>query len=268
MGIDQPPAATEHDDEWRKYLLEGHPVGRWMRRLFTWMPASPRCNSCKAPFGGAGGKLLGFTGFRPSRKNPKLCSMCCENTPLGGANVEIGVLFADMRGYTTMAERTGPEEVAGILNRFYRTAGGVLFDHDAVIDKLIGDEVMALFIPSHAGKEYVSRMVSAAEKLLTAVGFGSKDGPWLPIGVGLDFGTAWVGNIGFEGVNDFTALGDVVNTAARLQAQAKPGQVVMSERVYESVTDRYPGLVTARFELKGKSEAVAARVLDLAGDPG
>jgi adenylate cyclase len=100
-------------------------------------------------------------------------------------------------------------------------------------------------------------------KLLTAVGFGSRDGPWLPIGVGLDYGTAWVGNVGFEGVNDFTALGDVVNTASRLQSQAKPGQIVMSERVYEWVANRYPRLTSAQLELKGKSELVSVRVLEV-----
>jgi len=78
-------------------------------------------------------------------------------------------------------------------------------------------------------------MVTAAEIMLGRLGRASKEGPWLPIGIGLDHGPAFVGNIGSSEVSDFTALGDVVNTAVRLQAEAKPGQILMSERVYEKV---------------------------------
>jgi adenylate cyclase len=153
--------------------------------------------------------------------------------------------------------------VAALMNRFYAVATGALALHDAVIDKLVGDEVMALFVPGFAGKNYAQKMVSAAEALLRAVGYGSAQEPWLPIGLGLDYGLAFVGNVGSGDVKDFTALGDVVNTAARLQAQAKPGQIVMSERLYQTAGERYPDAPQATLDLKGKAEPFPARIIDL-----
>jgi len=152
------------------------------------------------------------------------------------------------------------------MNRFYAVATQVLAHHDAVIDKLVGDEVMALFIRAFAGDACIGKMASSAETLLCSVGYG-KGEPWLPLGVGMDFGTAFVGNVGSGEVKDFTALGDVVNTAARLQAEARPGQIVMSESVYQAVSERFPEALAVEMTLKGKSEPVAARVIDLAARP-
>lgn len=252
-------------EEWRKALNEGEVAGQFMRRLFRALPSGPRCAMCYAPFHGFGGLLLKPTPFTtPSRKNPMWCKMCFEASPLGGAEVPTGVLFADIRGFTTYSEGRPPEEVAAMANRFYSVATHVLSHHDAVIDKLVGDEVMALFVPGFAGKdEYIQKMVDAAEQLMRAVGYGSDAEPWLPLGIGLDHGPAFVGNVGEGHVKDFTALGDVVNTAARIQGHAKMGQIVMSERVYEHVRHRYPDAPASQLDLKGKSEVVAVRTVDL-----
>lgn len=177
---------------------------------------------------------------------------------------EIGVLFADMRGYTAWAESKSPEEVARVLNRFYAVATDVLMNHVAVIDKLMGDEVMALFVPGFVGSDHMEKMVSAAEGLLRGVEHDSSESSWPPLGVGLDFGLAFVGNVGSGEVKDFTAIGDVVNTAARLQGEAKPGQMVISERVYQEVAERYPFARQVSLQLKGKSEPVTARVVQIA----
>lgn len=187
-----------------------------------------------------------------------------ENGPAGGVEIEVGVLFADVRGFTALSETESPQTVARLLDRFYATAAGVLCKHDAFIDKLIGDEVMALFFTGLTGPGCFDKMASAAEGLLSGVGYGSRAGCWLPLGIGMDFGPAFVGNVGAGEVKDFTAIGDVVNTAARLQGEAKPGQIVMSERVYQSVSDRYPDARLAELELKGKSEPVPARIVEVA----
>ena len=175
----------------------------------------------------------------------------------------MGILFADVRGYTALAEKEAPEEIARLLNRFYAVATNQLASRDALIDKLVGDEVMALFLTGLTGPGCFRKMASAAEGLLRGVGHGSSDGPWLPLGVGMDFGLAFVGNVGSGEVKDFTALGDVVNTAARLQAEAKPGQIVMSDRVYREVAERFPDVPLVELQLKGKSEPVAARVVEI-----
>ena len=135
----------------------------------------------------------------------------------------MGVLFADMRGYTSMAESRPLEEVARLLNRFYAVATDALASRDAIIDKLVGDDVMALFVPGFAGSEYIAKMVAAAESLLAGVGYDGDEGAWLSLGVGLDAGVAYVGNVGSGEVKDFTALGDPVNTAARLQSAGEAG---------------------------------------------
>jgi adenylate cyclase len=171
------------------------------------------------------------------------------------------VLFADVRGYTARTETTSPEDMARLMNCFYATAIHVLAHHDAIIDKLIGDEVMALFIQGFAGASYIEKMVDSAEELLRDLGYARGD-PWLAVGVGLDFGRAFVGNVGTADIKDFTALGDVVNTAARLQSQAHSGQIVMTERVYESVGSRYPDAASVPLSLKGKGEPVNARVIE------
>jgi adenylate cyclase len=249
---------------WQKALTEGDVSGRILRRFFKPWPSAPRCGMCFAPFKGIGGTVfrpLGFT--RPSRKNPNWCRVCFEAAPLGGAEVDTGILFADIRGFTSYSEGRAPEEVAQLANRFYAVASNVLAAHDAVIDKLVGDEVMALWVPGFAGREhYIEKMIAAADHLLRSVGYGSGGEPWLPIGIGLDRGVAFVGNVGSGDVKDFTAIGDVVNTAARLQSEAKMGQIVMSERVYENARARYPDAPMVSLELKGKSEPVQARVVD------
>lgn len=180
--------------------------------------------------------------------------------PPGGAEIDIAVLFADVRGSTKLADELGPSGFAALLNRFYRVATQVLIAHEATIDKMVGDEMMALFIPGFTGPEYARRAVEASEALLRALGYGDGGVGWLPVGVGLNAGPAFVGNVGSGEVVDFTALGDTVNIAARLQGAAA-GEVVLSEAIYQSAADRYRGLERRTITVRGKDEPLAVRVL-------
>src|SRR5262249_18304036 len=143
-------------------------------------------------------------------------------------------------GSTALGEKRTPAALAALMNRFYRAATEALIRYDAIIDKLIGDEVMALFIPGICGPQYRRRAAEASLALLNALGYGRSIEPWLPLGVAVNSGLAYVGNVGAESTVDFTALGDVVNTASRMQANAKIGEVILSESVYDSVADQYP----------------------------
>lgn len=242
--------------------LFGEPrfVVRTLQRTMRILPSNPRCKVCYSPFGGIGGRIVRFAGFAPSRKNPTFCTACFEKAPPGGKEMDVGVFFADIRGFTTLSETTPNDQLASLLNRFYDAATKALVRQTAIIDKLVGDEVMALFLPYFMDNA-VERMCDAAEELLEAAGFGGRAEPWLPIGIGIDFGRAFVGNVGTGEVKDFTAIGDVVNTASRLQAEARPGQMVIAERSFAAVADRYPGAPRVELQLKGKSEPVAARIV-------
>jgi adenylate cyclase len=181
---------------------------------------------------------------------------------MGGVKLEIGVLFADVRGFTSLAENMAPEDVATLLNRFYAAASTVL-TRSAIVDKLVGDEVMALYLPGLIGEGWEDHLVRDAADLLAAVGNGAPDGPWLALGVGVDVGQAFVGNVGAGDVKDFTALGDVVNTAARLQSAAAAGQIVLSERLFHRLANRPLDAAPVSLDLKGKRAPELARVLDL-----
>jgi adenylate cyclase len=226
---------------------------RWINRH---VPAPPRCKFCLVPFGGLG--RLG--GIKPSRKNPNFCRGCFEMAPLGGYDMEIGVLFADIRGFTAWCESQPPEAVARTLNRFYATASEALMTRDGLVDKLVGDEIMGLFLtvfPS-LGDHTCDLMVDAAHEILSRIGDATVTGSCLPVGVGLNFGVARVGNVGAGEVKDFTAVGDVVNTAARLQSSASPGEILMSAAVYERVAERFPDAAPRTLVVKGKHAPVAA----------
>jgi adenylate cyclase len=219
-----------HTEEWRRILTEGHgPLvkTRWMLR---YLPSPPRCKLCNSPFEGVGGRFMRVAGFRRSRKNPNLCTRCCDGMPAGGAEIDIAVLFADARGSTLIGERESTADFAELLNRFYKVATETLVRHDAVIDKLIGDEVMALFIEGISGRQYRRRAVEAGVDLLRALGYGTQEGPWLELGAAVNAGVAYVGNVGGS-VLDFTALGDAVNVAARMQSEAASGELLVEAGV-------------------------------------
>src|SRR3954451_19127608 len=258
------PPGTEGDEGTQGTELRGDAqdvdffklMERHLPRGFVWMmrhlPSDPRCRLCRAPYGGIGGRVMGRVGYRPSRKNPALCNTCFEKAPMGGVEMEIGVLFADVRGFTSMAEDMEPGAVAGLLNRFYEAAARIL-GRSAIIDKLVGDEVMALYVPQLLSKQFEKDMLRAATALLEAVGYDGGAEPWLRLGVGLDVGRAFVGNVGSGDVKDFTALGDVVNTAARLQSSAQAGQIVISERLCGRFSSELAGTSVTSLALKGKS---------------
>lgn len=240
--------------------LHGKGATRAINTVLHALPSSPRCRVCGAPFAGAGKRLVRPLGYRPSRKNPTVCSICVENSPPGGMTMYTGILFADLRGFTARFEGADPREVSTVLRRFYRCAEDVLFP-DALIDKLIGDEVMALYLPAIQPKRSADGVpavrLAHARELLHAVGYGSGEPPFVEMGIGLDVGDAFVGNIGQRDLYDFTAVGDVVNTASRLQEQAKGGEVVLSDRVAAGLPAPDRG-IRIELRLKGKTSPQTA----------
>ena len=254
---------------WRRHLSpeealyvlhEGHWAISGTHRLFRHLPSPPRCKGCFVPFEGIGGRIGRLAGFQRSRKNPALCSHCCESFSRlpGGAEIDISVLFADVRGSTALGEHATPTAFTALLNRFYRVATDALIRHDAVIDKLIGDQVMAFFVRGMSGPGYRRQAVDAGAELLRAVGYGTTEGPWLNMGVAVNAGIAYVGNVG-DAVTDFTALGDTVNVAARMQGEAASGELLVRA---ELGGERELRLPRRTLELHGHEELIDVIVIN------
>lgn len=184
-----------------------------------------------------------------------------EALGLGGVKRHVSVLFVDIRGFTTMSENLEPEQVVGILNEYLNLCAEAIFKYEGTLDKYIGDAAMALFgapleIEDHAFKAvqtayYMQRGATRLSQELL-----QKYGRTVSFGVGVNTGYAIVGNIGASHRLDYTAIGDAVNTAARLESNAKPGQILISAATYELVRDRVEVNSLGAISVKGKSKSI------------
>jgi adenylate cyclase len=236
-----------------------------LRPLIRRLPTEPRCRICYFPFEGLGGTLTRlFLGIQPSRNNPYLCNDCERmlNKYHGGAEVEAAVLFADMRGSTTIAETMPPVEYSRLVNRFYNVAAEILYDSNAIVEKLVGDAVTGFFTQGFSGKEYVRVAIDAARRILRATGSGSPQGPWVQVGIGVHSGKAYVGTVTTEtGVGNLAILGDMPNTGARLAGLAQAGEIYVSQAAAEAAGLDTTGLAVQHLTLKGRSQPVDTWVL-------
>lgn len=189
------------------------------------------------------------------------------NMVLGGENRHVAVLFIDIRGFTTMSESLEPEQVVEILNEYLDLTTKAVFHQQGTVDKFIGDAVMAVFNAPFDLDDYCYRAVCAAWEMkqnadiLTAE-FEERFGTPIAFGIGINCGNAVVGNIGCDFRMDYTAIGDTVNTAARLESNARSGQILISEQVYEAVKDRIAVSPIGEIPLKGKSRGVFVYQVD------
>jgi len=265
MSDEQGRGDTRNEEYWREYLTRPDSMLRFGRRLFTHLPSEPRCRLCTAPFAGAGAPFMRAIGKRPSQRNPNVCNSC-ETSMVrhhGGAEVEGAMLFADIRGSTALAERMSTSEFHGVLDRFYRVASRAVFENDGIVDKFVGDELVAHFFQSFAGSRYVAQAIEAARALLEATGHGQPGGPWVPVGAGVNSGLAWFGAMGEGARVELTAVGDAVNVAARLAAAAGPGEILVGAKAaVDAGLD--PGLERRKLDLKGKTGTTDVVVLRLA----
>ena len=251
---------------WRTYLTTGEfEKERRQRHFFRLLPGTPRCKNCYAPFHGAGSIVVRLVYRKqPSNMNPQLCNVCEQfaRQYQGGAEIELSLLFADVRGSTNLAEAMSPIDYSKLINRFYNAATQVMVRTDALIDKIIGDQVAAMYVPGFAGPAHARRALEAAQELLRATGHARPEGPWIPLGAGVHTGTAFVGSLGSEGgTSDITVLGDVANTAARLASSARQGEILISDAAYTAAGLDLGQLEKRNLELKGKSQPVLVHVL-------
>lgn len=251
---------------WTTYLMEGQLENEQrQRRFFRFLPGNRRCKNCYAPFDGPGSLVVrALYGKQPSTYNPRLCNVCEQfaRKNQGGADVELSLLFADVRGSTELAERMTPHDYSQLINRFYDRATQIMVQTDALIDKIIGDQASGMYVPGFVGSNTAARAIGAAQEILKATGHGEPGEPWIPLGVGVHSGVAFVGSVvSAEGSSDITVLGDVPNTAARLASSAGVGEILMSDRAYRASGLDFGVLEARELRLKGKRTPVRVSVL-------
>lgn len=262
------------EDAWRTFLMTGKPPedmddpwyqSKFLRPVYRHLPADPRCRICYYPFEGLGGALMRHLfGIVPSKMNPLLCNRCEHFAEKfgGGAEVEISILFADVRGSTGLAERMKPAEFSDIINRFYRAATHALYGTGALVEKLSGDAVVAFYTPGFSGSSHARLAVDAARSILKATGHYRQNGPWIPVGIGIHTGLAYVGVVGADsGGRDIAVFGDTANIGARLASLAGPGEILISRATAGAASIDASGCEVRRLELKGRDEPVEAWLL-------
>ncbi len=238
-------------------------VGCWERRHIPIVIHGPLA----APFR--------VVGLHPSAMNPNLCTRC--ETRFKGImrsaqlKLPLTILFADVRGYTSLSNSPDSPDVSGMLGRFYETCAEVIWDREGIINKLIGDAVLAVFNFPIVRRDHVSRAVEAAVELqrrcaeLAATSEGPGGGV-IPIGIGIGIhtGETLIGEVG-QLMRDFTVIGPVVNLTARLQGAAGPGEILVTEEVYHEAADALAGAEKRTYELKGFELPLTAYVIAAKG---
>jgi len=202
---------------------------------------------------------LRFLGVKISRMNPNLCTICetmfTKVKRRKQLIIPATVLFADLRGYTTISEASASSDVVDMLHGFYDECASAIWERDGIVNKLIGDAGLAIFNFPIMREDHVRQAVLAGldiqqrcsqrKKLIVGSG-GSSVG----VGIGIHTGPASIGEVGMA-YKDFTIIGPVVNTASRIQGAAKAGEVLVSEEVYQLVADLFPNAESRVCQLKG-----------------
>lgn len=230
--------------------------------------SGPRhCAVCGVPLSGVWAAFLRLAGVSRSPRNPRLCTRCNAHFEQGGL-VELTVVFADLSSFTAMTAEVGASRSYEVVDAFLRQASETLSSRGAFIDKYIGDAVMAFFNAPIRRADHRARALEAAAELQARLPELSRRlGRELRASVGIASGYARVGRLGADEGRDFTAIGDVVNLAARLQAQARGGEIVASEDVYAAAAAAGPEPPRELLTLKGFAEPVAARRLGAGAGP-
>lgn len=252
MGL---PPGADLDQHWQEFFTGDPQVLPAISRMYRRIPAPPRCKACGAPFSGPFAPLLKVLGVKPWPLNEQLCRPCYKGLgeKQGGAEVPVSLLFTDVRGSTALAEEINPTEYRSLLKRFFKKVLTAVDSQDGVIDHIVGDGVMAMWVPAWAGREHPQKAIAAGRALARGLVSDRILRGSLPAGVGVHTGSAWVGVVGETGKHDFTVIGDVPNTTARLGSAAEGGELAMSAEIVRSAGMDTSGLESRVLHAKGKS---------------
>ncbi len=251
---------SQYDQMWHDWFTtDAFKVEKNLFRAFRMLPHDPRCKICYSPFEGMGGLMMRMLGRKQSELNPYFCNVCedfAKKHP-GGAEVEMSMLFVDIRGSTALSEQMTVTEFRELINRFFVESTEAIASEDGLIEKLAGDAVAAFWGAGFAGQDYVAKTIHAARKIQQIM-VQQK----IPVGIGVHAGVAYFGAMGSaEGLVNISAIGDEVNTAARIASKAAAGEILISEQALNAAGMDSSQLESRSLELKGISEAVTVRVM-------
>ncbi|WP_270889819.1 adenylate/guanylate cyclase domain-containing protein [Pedococcus sp. 5OH_020] len=249
----------------RLMLTGDHPGLADRRRRNLRFPSDPRCKLCAAPFAGVGRLVFGPRGYGRSG-NPSLCMKCVEvlrGFGLTGVEIPVSLVFSDVRGSTTLGEQLRPAEFHAFLHHFYKLATQAIVSHGGLVDKIVGDEVIGLFFGGISGPGYNDQAVSAALDLAErAARSDATPSGAIPAGTAVHTGEAFVGASGpADTVDDFTALGDAVNTTARLASAALAGEVIASQAAVSASSATAESRECRLVDIRGRTEPIEVVVL-------
>ena len=210
-----------------------------------------------------------LAGVRISRMNPNLCTLCETKfrsvKKAQQVTVPATVLFADVRGYTSLSEEVDAGDMTAMLGEFYDHCSAAVWERDGIVNKLIGDAIFAIYnFPIRRSDHIKQAVLSGIElqlrcRAMTTTKPGERNVP-VGVGVGIHTGDVTVGEIGTT-IKDFTAIGEVVNLASRLQGASQPGEVLVTAGVYRHVEREFPAVERRECVLKGIAKPVSAYVL-------
>ena len=174
------------------------------------------------------------------------------------------MLFADARGFSSLVHERGPEEITPLIDKFFRRCADIVVSYDGIIDHFRGDAVLSFFNVPIKHDDHVARAIAAAAEIQKAVPDinlrrGQED--LLKVGIGITTGLGLTTTVGSNACTDYTVMGDVANIASRLQGLAGPGEVLVSDQVYETTHTEYPTAERRLLELKGFSDPLVAYAL-------
>ncbi|MBV8344912.1 MAG: adenylate/guanylate cyclase domain-containing protein [Candidatus Eremiobacteraeota bacterium] len=249
---------------WYTIFAIGHPALKKFQNFHRRLPAPPRCRLCFAPFRGIGGVLMRLQKKGPNSRNPNFCNACdafMRQYP-GSAEVEMSILFADIRSSTALAEHIGATAFGNAMNNFYRQAIAVINERDGFIIGLAGDGVAAVFPPGFSGAQHSNKAVAAARDLLALRLPDAPDGSKVRLGVGVHTGPVYIGTAAASpgGPQDVAALGDNVSTTSRLSSAAAAGEAIVSEAACNCAGIAADEGEPRELTLKGKEAPVRVRV--------
>ena len=249
------------DELWREWFTtSAFSAEKRIHRMLRLLPHGPRCKFCNAPFEGIGSIFVrAVYGKKQSSLNPRFCSVCEDFAGRfpGGAEVEMSMLFADVRGSTALSEQMSPMDFSRLINRFYVDSTNAIIEEDGLVEKLAGDSVAAFWGAGFAGPNYVQRTLNVARNMSRMMVRRR-----IPVGIGVHTGIAYFGSMGAaDGLVDIAAIGDEVNLAARLASKAAAGEIIVSEQALEKAGTDGSELESRSLELKGIRGPVMVRVI-------